>query len=147
MKKLLVLCVLFAMSFSAVWAQSDDSNFISPFEDGKVLVEYNEKTGYKNVQLGAKDMLQEESDVLASADGEVVLLKKVYRGDKEVYTVIIEHDNGYQTKYSGLSDVDVQFEDEVSQRDVIGSSDNNKIDFVIIKDGNRLDNTGELIGY
>lgn len=145
MKKLLVLCLLFGMSFSAVLAQDDD--FISPFDGGRVLVEYNGQNGYKNVQIGAEDMLQEKSDVLASADGEVILLEKSYRGHEEVYTVLIEHDNGYITKYSGLSDLNVEFEEEVSQKDVIGSCESNKVDFVIIKDGKRLANTSELIGY
>lgn len=68
---------------------------------------------------------EEEFEVVASLSGTV---KDV--SDSPIYgkVVVIEHDNGIETEYRSLGEVNVEIGDEVAQGDVIGTSGENSYD-------------------
>lgn len=115
----------------------------SPIDDGILFTDFNEENGFRHITIRNENLLNEYTDILASEDGKVITLG-VTPNDK--YYVVIQHGDGYLTKYSRLSSLNISLKDEVSKHDVIGQSIENKVEFIIIKDGERLANTSEILG-
>lgn len=95
---------------------SDISNVLSPFS-GSELVK-NETTGSWQTHNGTDIAAEVGADVFAVYDGEIV---NVSNDALWGVTVVLDHKNGYITKYCGLgSDLAVCQGDKVSGGDVLG---------------------------
>ncbi len=123
-----------------------DPEFTTPIDDGKVILDYNEKSGFQKIAIQDQDAINDLSDTMvkASADG---IISGIYKNIAQgTYSIVIDHGNGYQTLYSGLEKIDVELDAQIDQNTVIAQAKNNKIEFIIIKDGQRLSSTKELLG-
>ena len=79
---------------------------------------YNQTTRDWRVHNGVDIAAEEGAEVCAAADGEVYT---TYEDDSLGYTVVIQHEGGYTTKYSSLSeDLAVKAGDQVTMGQVIG---------------------------
>lgn len=82
-------------------------SFIKPVEGDIGMIFSDEKLVYSKtlnewLTHKALDILAEEgTDVKVSADGTV---KDIYEDTKYGFTIVVEHDNGYVTKYSGVKE-------------------------------------------
>lgn len=80
---------------------------------------FNNATGTKIYNLGVNFSIAKGSRVYAVANGTVSLIGEVpYYGK----VIIINHDNGYRTVYSVLSEVSVNIGDKIHLNQVIGKS-------------------------
>ena len=121
---------------------SAETTFINPIEDGEVVRDFDAETGYKRIAISNDDI--KNAEVLVSCDGKVKNIDKRLNG---TYDVTITHEDGYITMYIDMGKVNFEVGSEVKQGDVLGKvSDNMKyLEFVIIKDNKRLENTKDLI--
>ena len=121
---------------------STDLTFINPINDGEIVSDFEEAKGIKSVSIRPDNLLI-DNEVIASEDGTVTSIDK--RADN-AFVVVVQHADNYQTMYSGLTSVELQIDDDVKQGDIIGNlGDNTRLDFVIIKDNVRLENTSSII--
>lgn len=142
-RKLIVLSLVAIVCLFAIETKAEMIEFINPVENGVVTVDYNVDKGLKCIHIRGADVTDNSLDVLAAADGEVVAVVESANG---LFGVLVDHGDGYQTKYGGLESVNFAENDVVNQGDIIGETDTNSMSFVIIHDGERLVNTKELIG-
>ena len=89
------------------------------------------------------ESLIEDTKVISSEEGKVVSIEK--RADRN-NVIVIENTNGYKTVYSGVDDVTVSINKTVEKGEQLGYLNNlSRLDFVIIKDNERLKNSSEYI--
>lgn len=121
---------------------SAETTFINPIKDGEVVRDFDAEKGYKRIAISNDDI--KNAEVLVSCDGKVKNIDKRLNG---TYDVTITHEDGYITMYIDMGKVNFEVGSEVKQGDVLGKvSDNMKyLEFVIIKDNKRLENTKDLI--
>lgn len=126
----------------SICSVSAETTFINPIEDGEVVRDFDAETGYKRIAISNDDI--NNAEVLVSCDGKVKNIDKRLNG---TYDVTITHEDGYITMYIDMGKVNFEVGSEVKQGDVLGKvSDNMKyLEFVIIKDNKRLENTKDLI--
>ena len=126
----------------SICSVSAETTFINPIEDGEVVRDFDAETGYKRIAISNDDI--KNAEVLVSCDGKVKNIDKRLNG---TYDVMITHEDGYITMYIDMGKVNFEVGSEVKQGDVLGKvSDNMKyLEFVIIKDNKRLENTKDLI--
>ncbi len=126
----------------SICSVSAETTFINPIEDGEVVRDFDAETGYKRIAISNDDI--KNAEVLVSCDGKVKNIDKRLNG---TYDVTITHEDGYITMYIDMGKVNFEVGSEVKQGDVLGKvSDNMKyLEFVIIKDNKRLENTKDLI--
>ncbi|MDY5998177.1 MAG: M23 family metallopeptidase [Erysipelotrichaceae bacterium] len=138
MKKILVLLsVLLLCSCS-----SKNLSFINPINNGKVVSEFDENKGVYSISIRPESLI-EDTKVISSEEGKVISIDT--RADKN-NVIIIEHTNGYKTMYSGVTDVTVSINKTVEKGEQLGYLNNlSRLDFVIIKDNERLKNSSEYI--
>lgn len=138
-KKIILLIGVMLMSICHV---SAETTFINPIEDGEVVRDFDAEKGYKRIAISNDDI--KNAEVLVSCDGKVKNIDKRLNG---TYDVTITHEDGYITMYIDMGKVNFEVGSEVKQGDVLGKvSDNMKyLEFVIIKDNKRLENTKDLI--
>ena len=138
-KKIILLIGVMLMSICGV---SAETTFINPIEDGEVVRDFDAETGYKRIAISNDDI--KNAEVLVSCDGKVKNIDKRLNG---TYDVTITHEDGYITMYIDMGKDNFEVGSEVKQGDVLGKvSDNMKyLEFVIIKDNKRLENTKDLI--
>ena len=138
MKKLLVLLsVLLLCSCS-----SKNLSFINPINNGKVVSDFDENKGVYSISIRPESLI-EDTKVISSEEGKVVSIEK--RADRN-NVIVIEHTNGYKTVYSGVDDVTVSINKTVEKGEQLGYLNNlSRLDFVIIKDNERLKNSSEYI--
>ncbi|MCI5774117.1 MAG: M23 family metallopeptidase [Erysipelotrichaceae bacterium] len=138
-RKIILLVGVLLMSVSGVNAES---LFINPIEDGEVVREFDEKKGYRRIAISDEDITK--ANVRVSCDGKVKNIDKRLNG---TYDVTIEHDDGYLSMYIDMGEVNYAVGSEVKQGDTLGKVKDNMdyLEFVIIKDNVRLENTKELI--
>ena len=138
MKKILVLLsVLLLCSCS-----SKNLSFINPINNGKVVSEFDENKGVYSISIRPESLI-EDTKVISSEEGKVVSIEK--RADRN-NVIVIEHTNGYKTVYSGVDDVTVSINKTVEKGEQLGYLNNlSRLDFVIIKDNERLKNSSEYI--
>lgn len=138
-KKIILLIGVMLMSICHV---SAETTFINPIEDGEVVRDFDAEKGYKRIAISNDDI--KNAEVLVSCDGKVKNIDKRLNG---TYDVTITHEDGYITMYIDMGKVNFTVGSEVKQGDVLGKvSDNMKyLEFVIIKDNKRLENTKDLI--
>lgn len=88
--------------------------FVSPVIKPRVTSEYGERWGRDHT---GTDIVSDELSILASDHGKVV-----FAGVKSGYgkTIIIDHQNGYQTLYGHLSIINVRKGDKVEKSEKIG---------------------------
>lgn len=121
---------------------------IRPFSQEKLA--YNETT--KDWRLHeAMDIAAEGQKVVASMAGTV---ERVYDDDYLGTTVVLQHDDGYETRYCNLTAMPtVKAGDSVKAGDVIGavgdtaileSADKPHLHFQVLKDGKPIDPAGFL---
>lgn len=138
MKKILVLLsVLLLCSCS-----SKNLSFINPINNGKVVSDFDENKGIYSISIRPESLI-EDTKVISSEEGKVISIDT--RADKN-NVIIIEHTNGYKTMYSGVTDVTVSINKTVEKGEQLGYLNNlSRLDFVIIKDNERLKNSSEYI--
>lgn len=138
MKKILVLLsVLLLCSCS-----SKNLSFINPINNGKVVSDFDENKGIYSISIRPESLI-EDTKVISSEEGKVVSIEK--RADRN-NVIVIEHTNGYKTVYSGVDDVTVSINKTVEKGEQLGYLNNlSRLDFVIIKDNERLKNSSEYI--
>lgn len=138
MKKILVLLsVLLLCSCS-----SKNLSFINPINNGKVVSDFDENKGIYSISIRPESLI-ENTKVISSEEGKVISIDT--RADKN-NVIIIEHTNGYKTMYSGVTDVTVSINKTVEKGEQLGYLNNlSRLDFVIIKDNERLKNSSEYI--
>ena len=138
MKKILVLLsVLLLCSCS-----SKNLSFINPINNGKVVSDFDENKGVYSISIRPESLI-EDTKVISSEEGKVVSIEK--RADRN-NVIVIEHTNGYKTVYSGVDDVTVSINKTVEKGEQLGYLNNlPRLDFVIIKDNERLKNSSEYI--
>lgn len=138
MKKILVLLsVLLLCSCS-----SKNLSFINPINNGKVVSDFDENKGVYSISIRPESLI-EDTKVISSEEGKVVSIEK--RADRN-NVIVIEHTNGYKTVYSGVDDVTVSINKTVEKGEQLGYLNNlSRLDFVIIKDNERLKNSSEYI--
>lgn len=126
----------------SICSVSAETTFINPIEDGEVVRDFDAEKGYKRIAISNDDI--KNAEVLVSCDGKVKNIDKRLNG---TYDVTITHEDGYITMYVDMGKVNFEVGSEVKQGDVLGKvSDNMKyLEFVIIKDNKRLENTKDLI--
>ncbi|MGN0993065.1 MAG: peptidoglycan DD-metalloendopeptidase family protein [Intestinibacter sp.] len=138
MKKLLVLLSILLLSSCS----SKKLSFISPINNGKVVSEFDENKGVYSISIRPESLI-EDTKVISSEEGKVVSIEK--RADRN-NVIVIEHTNGYKTVYSGVDDVTVSINKTVEKGEQLGYLNNlSRLDFVIIKDNERLKNSSEYI--
>lgn len=115
------------------------SGIIKPFTSDKVSVNksfYNKDASseeqqnaliyYENTYLQNSGIIyasSEEFDVVSVLDGTIIDVKE----DEILNTVVyVSHENNITTIYYGLKDVEVKVNDQVTQGQVLGKSNNNK---------------------
>ena len=138
MKKILVLLsVLLLCSCS-----SKNLSFINPINNGKVVSDFDENKGVYSISIRPESLI-EDTKVISSEEGKVVSIEK--RADRN-NVIVIEHTNGYKTVYYGVDDVTVSINKTVEKGEQLGYLNNlSRLDFVIIKDNERLKNSSEYI--
>ena len=138
MKKILVLLsVLLLCSCS-----SKNLSFINPINNGKVVSDFDENKGVYSISIRPESLI-EDTKVISSEEGKVVSIEK--RADRN-NVIVIEHTHGYKTVYSGVDDVTVSINKTVEKGEQLGYLNNlSRLDFVIIKDNERLKNSSEYI--
>ena len=138
-KKIILFLGIVLLSVCSV---SAETSFISPIEDGEVVRDFDEEKGYKRIALTCEDI--NEAKVLVSADGEVTNIDKRLNG---TYDVTVTHEDGYISMYIDMGSVNYSIGDKVEQGDNLGKVSDNMdyLEFVIIKDNVRLENTKDLI--
>lgn len=138
MKKIIVfLSVLLLCSCS-----SKNLSFINPINNGKVVSDFDENKGIYSISIRPESLI-EDTKVISSEEGKVISIDT--RADKN-NVIIIEHTNGYKTMYSGVTDVTVSINKTVEKGEQLGYLNNlSRLDFVIIKDNERLKNSSEYI--
>ena len=138
-KKIILFLGIVLLSVCSV---SAETSFISPIEDGEVVRDFDEEKGYKRIALTCEEI--NEAKVLVSADGEVTNIDKRLNG---TYDVTITHEDGYISMYIDMGSVNYSIGDKVEQGDNLGKVSDNMdyLEFVIIKDNVRLENTKDLI--
>ena len=138
MKKILVLLsVLLLCSCS-----SKNLSFINPINNGKVVSDFDENKRVYSISIRPESLI-EDTKVISSEEGKVVSIEK--RADRN-NVIVIEHTNGYKTVYSGVDDVTVSINKTVEKGEQLGYLNNlSRLDFVIIKDNERLKNSSEYI--
>lgn len=138
-KKIILFLGIVLLSVCSV---SAESSFISPIEDGEVVRDFDKEKGYKRIALTCEDI--NEAKVLVSADGEITNIDKRLNG---TYDVTITHEDGYISMYIDLGSVNYSVGDKVEQGNNLGKVSDNMdyLEFVIIKDNVRLENTKDLI--
>ena len=101
---------------AAVPPLADMSSILSDFSSGELVK--NETTGTWQTHNGTDIAAEVGADVFAVADGKV---QAVANDALWGVTVVIDHNNGYISKYRSLgSDLNVQKDDEIKGGDVIG---------------------------
>ncbi|MCI5773894.1 MAG: M23 family metallopeptidase [Erysipelotrichaceae bacterium] len=145
MRKLLSVILVGTFLTTTNALAKEEVEFISPIDDGKIIVNYDEEKNYHSVDILDQNAVNDmtETSIVASEDGTVSGL--LYHLSTDTYSIIIDHEDGYSTKYSNLKEIDVELKDKVKQGDIIANAKNNRLGFIIIKDGKRLENTKELI--
>lgn len=141
-KILLIILMMFIFLPKNVSAKS--LSFINPVENGEVVLKYEQYKGFKRIGVTNSDD-KDEFEVYASEDGVVESIKLRHKGR---YDIIIKHDDSYYTAYSQISELKVNVNDKVEKGSLIGIVEKDEIEtvnFVIIKDHQRLSNTEELI--
>ena len=138
-KKIILFLGIVLLSVCSV---SAETSFISPIEDGEVVRDFDEEKGYKRIALTCEDI--NEAKVLVSADGEVTNIDKRLNG---TYDVTVTHEDGYISMYIDMGSVNYSIGDKVEQGDNLGKVSDNMdyLEFVIINDNVRLENTKDLI--
>lgn len=109
----------------------------------KSIIQYDNNFFTQNgVVIGRKD--DKAFTVTAAASGTV---SRVEADPLMGYVVVIQHDNGYESYYASLSDVEVKEGDKVVQSQPIAKSGNNRFEadqknhlhFEVKKDGKQID--------
>lgn len=96
---------------------SDVSNVINPFSGGELVK--NETTGTWQTHNGTDIAAEVGADVFAAESGEIAA---VSNDPLWGVTVVIDHKNGFATRYCGLgADLAVQKGDQVKSGDIIGA--------------------------
>ncbi|MDD6524737.1 MAG: M23 family metallopeptidase [Firmicutes bacterium] len=138
MKKILVLLSVLVLCSCS----SKNLSFINPINNGKVVSDFDENKGIYSISIRPESLI-EDTKVISSEEGKVISIDT--RADKN-NVIIIEHTNGYKTMYSGVTDVTVSINKTVEKGEQLGYLNNlSRLDFVIIKDNERLKNSSEYI--
>ena len=138
MKKILVLLIVLLLCSCS----SKNLSFINPINNGKVVSDFDENKGVYSISIRPESLI-EDTKVISSEEGKVVSIEK--RADRN-NVIVIEHTNGYKTVYSGVDDVTVSINKTVEKGEQLGYLNNlSRLDFVIIKDNERLKNSSEYI--
>lgn len=125
---------------------SKEITFIRPLETGRVTAPYgkrkhpilNEEFFHTGIDIAAVT----GTEILASADGQVIYCDWAGSYGK---IIIIEHQDGYQTKYAHISHYKVEKGDEVKQGQVIatvgttGNVTGPHLHFEVLKDEENID--------
>ncbi len=131
--------------------KNDDESFIKPV-DGDIGMEYSSehlvysKTLKEWINHNGIDFLAKEGEnVKAVANG---IVKDFYKDNRYGYTIVIEHSNGYISKYSCLQqNIDISIGDKVNQGDIISKigeafgferEEGCHLHFEILKDGENI---------
>lgn len=99
-----------------------DPEFNTPIDDGKVILDFKEKSGFQKIAIQDQDAINDLSDTMvkASADG---IISGIYKNIAQgTYSIVIDHENGYQTLYSGLEIIEVELEDQIEQNTIIAQA-------------------------
>lgn len=145
-----LLISLMAMSFVNSVYKDGGIPAISPIEVGKydkITSRYGmrihpitkKNTFHKGIDFAARV----GTSILATADGEVIEVQ--FHKDSYGKMVVIDHGNGYITRYAQMSDYEVKEGDTVKQGDVIGYvgesgiSTGPHLHYEVLKDGENVD--------
>jgi len=90
---------------------------INPIEDGKITSRFGQRVD-SLINKGIDIAVEKEADVFAVAAGKVVKVKK--GREKSENLIVIDHGDGFQTRYSNLSDILVEANQSVKRWTVIG---------------------------
>ena len=120
-------------------SEERSAGFICPLKRGSFVITsyYGDGRNHKGMDLGA----DKGTPIYAAAAGTVI--SSGYEGDYG-YSVVIDHGNGYKTRYAHASALCVKKGQTVSQGDVVayvgstGYSTGNHLHFEIIKNGSRV---------
>lgn len=138
MKKILVLLSVLVLCSCS----SKNLSFINPINNGKIVSDFDENKGIYSISIRPESLI-EDTKVISSEERKVVSIEK--RADRN-NVIVIEHTNGYKTVYSGVDDVTVSINKTVEKGEQLGYLNNlSRLDFVIIKDNERLKNSSEYI--
>lgn len=136
MRKILIILLLFVLCACS----TKNVSFVNPVKDGQLVSSFDESKGVKSIAIRPNDLLN-ETKVLASEDGKVISIDK--RADNTM-VIEIKHCGGYETVYSGVKDLTIELNDVVKKGEILGYL-NDRLDFVIIKDGQRLNDSFEYL--
>lgn len=130
-----------AISTASAAQRSEErsAGFICPLKRGSFVITsyYGDGRNHKGIDLGA----DKGTSIYAAASGTVIF--SGYDGDYG-YSVVIDHGNGYKTRYAHASALCVKKGQTVNQGDVVayvgstGYSTGNHLHFEIIKNGSRV---------
>lgn len=132
-----------AISFKGVQVTG---KFMWPVDGGHITCRWLGYSGHYGVDIGAS----KGTDIYA-ADGGVVISVK-YWNYSYGYHLVIDHGNGYETRYAHTSKILVEVGDVVEKGDVIakvgstGNSFGNHLHFEIILNGQRINPTKYISG-
>lgn len=108
--------------------------------DGEILLDFNQpyySETYQDYRFseGVRFNAAEGRQVKAALAGKILSAElDPYNG----FTVIIDHGQGYQSKYVGLSNLQVTAGQKVDKGDILGSSDT-PINFILTHNGQAID--------
>jgi len=114
---------------------------INPIEKGKIVNRFGQQVG-SLINKGIDISIEQETGVIAVADGKIIEVKKEDTNDKS--TIIIDHGYGYQTKYRNLSEISVETNQSVKRWTVIGkmkitTEQPALLHYEVVKDGENVD--------
>jgi beta-lactamase regulating signal transducer with metallopeptidase domain len=146
------------MAAASVPGESQDSNapaattvqFVNPLPSGKKTVGFgpapNPFTGKEWQHIGIDLKAKLNTPVQACADGTIIKVQNEYTGDDgRGKDLIVQHRDGFSSRYSHLNSIKVKVGDSVSAGDVIaavgstGRSTGPHLHFEVMRDGKPVD--------
>ncbi|WP_031514158.1 M23 family metallopeptidase [Desulfofalx alkaliphila] len=120
-------------------AQVDLNRLALPVK-GELILTYHqpyfsEQYNDYRISEGLKFAVPEDETVKAALPGKVV---DIDQHPHKGFMVIIDHGQGYQTKYSGLSQVQVKVNQEVDQGDILGVEQDSQVEFTLMENGHPI---------
>jgi murein DD-endopeptidase MepM/ murein hydrolase activator NlpD len=118
-----------------------DINQLTMPVTAKVLLTFNEpyySEIYQDYRFseGIQFQTSQGQAVQAALAGKVITTEQdQYNG----YIVVIDHGQGYQTKYSGLETIAVEPNQQINQTQTLGTATDNKLKFTLTKDGTPIE--------
>lgn len=120
--------------------------FMWPVDGGHITCGWLGYKGHQGLDIGAP-----KGTNIYAADGGIVVYVK-YGKTSYGYEIVIDHGNGYETRYGHCSKILVKVGDKVEKNDVIGlvgntgRSSGNHCHFEIIKNGQRINPKSFIMG-